>query len=53
MGIVKPPSMIIDIINVGRVAMVIEAENNAPLGANGDAPKPGKGARQRMQMETG
>jgi hypothetical protein len=43
--------MIIDVINVGGVATVIEAENDPPIGANSDAPKPGKVARQRVQME--
>jgi hypothetical protein len=41
-GIVKPPSMIIDVINVGGVATVIEAENDPPIGANSDAPKPAR-----------
>jgi hypothetical protein len=45
--------VIIDIINVSRVAMGIEAENNAPIGADGDAPKPGQVARQQVQMEAG
>jgi hypothetical protein len=33
--------------------MLIEAENNPPIGANGDASKPGKIARQRVQVEAG
>src|SRR5262245_60603571 len=52
-GMVISPSVIIDIINVDCVTMFIEAENNPPIGADGDAPKPGQVARQRVQMEAG
>src|SRR5262245_20005000 len=52
-GMVTSPSVIIDIINVGRVAMFIEAKDDPPVCANGDAPKPGQVARQRVQVEAG
>ena len=41
------------VINVGRVAVFIKAENDPPIGAHGDAPKPGQVARQWVQMEAG
>src|SRR5438874_1518426 len=52
-GMVTSPSVLVDIINVSCVAMCIEAEDDSPIGANGDAPKPSQVARQRVEMEAG
>jgi hypothetical protein len=43
--------VVIDQINIRRVAL-LEAENDPPVRAHGDAPVPGKIAPQRMPPET-